>query len=279
MDLITSLDKPNAGPPTVIHAAPGRSGTMSMAAAYQILGLRTYHSQFQDNLVNFRQYALLEEAAEAKYPWIPGARPRAPFTKADWDELFGDFDVVTENGANYVEELLAAYPGAKVVVTERDFDSWWRSYEKQCVGKLWDMPGVEIVAYLMALLTGYRGFQAMQKQLLGVFGAHNADEIRRNAKGYHKAYYEHVRRIVPPEQRLEYKLGDGWAPLCEFLGKEIPDVDFPRINEGGQHDARMAALMNKLSAMAWQTLRPWVVGFSATGAVALGIYLSGVVSV
>lgn len=245
-----------------------------MAAAYQILGLRTYHSQFVDNMSNFRQYALLEEAAEAKYPWVPNARPRAPFTKADWDELFGDFDVITENGANYVEELLEAYPDARVVVTERDYDSWWRSYEKQCVDKLWGVSGIDTIAAVMAVLTGYRGVQAMQKQLLGIFGARTGDEIKKNARTYHREYYEHVRRIVPPERRLEYKLGDGWGPLCEFLGMEVPDVPFPRINEGKQHDDRVAVLEKKLYAMAWKTIRPWIFGAGAVGAVTVGIYLT-----
>lgn len=269
---MTSLDKPGAGPPTVIHAAPGRSGTMSMAAAYQILGLRTYHSQFADNLTNFRQYALLEEAAEAAHPWVPGARPRAPFTRADWDELFGDFDVVTENGACYMAELVAAYPDALVVVTERDFDPWWASYERQCVDKLWGTPGLTIIAAVMAALTGYRGVQAMSKQLLGCFGARDADELRRNAREYHRTYYADVRRLVPPERRLEYRLGDGWAPLCEFLGKEVPDVPFPRVNEAGQHDERLAELHKKLFSQAWRTLQPWVLGGGALAVVAAGVY-------
>lgn len=25
---------------------------------------------------------------------------------------------------------------------------------------------------------------------------------------------------------------DGWRPLCEFLGKEVPTKPFPRVNEG-----------------------------------------------
>jgi hypothetical protein len=93
------------------------------------------------------------------------------------------------------------------------------SYERQCVDKLWGQTGLDIIAAIMAALTGYRGVQTIQKQLLGIFGARDGHEIRENAKAYHQGYYEHVRRIVPPERRLEYKLGDGWGPPCEFLGK------------------------------------------------------------
>ncbi len=37
---------------------------------------------------------------------------------------------------------------------------------------------------------------------------------------------------MPPERRLEYSLEQGWAPLCEFLGVEVPvGRSFPRVND------------------------------------------------
>lgn len=49
-----------------------------------------------------------------------------------------------------------------------------------------------------------------------------------------KHYLEHnelVRKVCPPERLLEFKLGTGWQPLCEFLGKDIPDTPYPNIND------------------------------------------------
>ena len=40
-----------------------------------------------------------------------------------------------------------------------------------------------------------------------------------------------VRSVVPPEKLLEMELGDGWAPLCGFLGVPVPDEPFPRVND------------------------------------------------
>jgi hypothetical protein len=37
--------------------------------------------------------------------------------------------------------------------------------------------------------------------------------------------------LVPKERLLNYKLGSGWQDLCDFLGKEVPDEPFPRLNE------------------------------------------------
>lgn len=55
--------------------------------------------------------------------------------------------------------------------------------------------------------------------------------MRAKAKEKHWEHYEVVRRIVPRERLLEYKLGSGWEPLCNFLGKEVPDVEFPKVND------------------------------------------------
>ncbi|KAI0593601.1 hypothetical protein F4775DRAFT_494038 [Biscogniauxia sp. FL1348] len=42
-----------------------------------------------------------------------------------------------------------------------------------------------------------------------------------------------VRGAVPPERLLEWTVEDGWEPLCEFLGKEVPEEPFPHANATG----------------------------------------------
>lgn len=39
-----------------------------------------------------------------------------------------------------------------------------------------------------------------------------------------------IRGLVPKERLLEWYVEDGWEPLCEFLGKPVPDMKFPRAN-------------------------------------------------
>jgi hypothetical protein len=51
-----------------------------------------------------------------------------------------------------------------------------------------------------------------------------------------KGYLEHnkiVRRLARENGRefLEFNVKEGWGPLCEFLGVEVPDVAFPRVND------------------------------------------------
>lgn len=40
-----------------------------------------------------------------------------------------------------------------------------------------------------------------------------------------------VRRIAPPERFLEFKAEDGWEPHYAFLGKEVPESEYPRIDD------------------------------------------------
>lgn len=51
-----------------------------------------------------------------------------------------------------------------------------------------------------------------------------------------KVYEEHnelVRKLAVDEKRefLEFRLGDDWEPLCQFLGKDVPEVIFPHVND------------------------------------------------
>jgi hypothetical protein len=39
-----------------------------------------------------------------------------------------------------------------------------------------------------------------------------------------------IRGLVPKDRLLEWTVHDGWAPLCEFLGKPIPEEPFPHVN-------------------------------------------------
>jgi hypothetical protein len=39
-----------------------------------------------------------------------------------------------------------------------------------------------------------------------------------------------IRGLVPQDRLLEWCVEDGWAPLCKFLDKPVPDIEFPHAN-------------------------------------------------
>jgi hypothetical protein len=39
-----------------------------------------------------------------------------------------------------------------------------------------------------------------------------------------------IRGLVPKDRLLEWSAEAGWEPLCQFLGKELPDQPFPNVN-------------------------------------------------
>lgn len=57
-------------------------------------------------------------------------------------------------------------------------------------------------------------------------------DFEKNGKRRYKEYYEEIRSIVPKDRLLEYKMGEGWKPLCDFLEVPVPEgKKFPRTND------------------------------------------------
>ena len=59
-----------------------------------------------------------------------------------------------------------------------------------------------------------------------------------NAISAFNAHNDEVRRQVPPERLLDYEVGQGWEPLCSFLGLPVPATPFPRVNNADDFAAR-----------------------------------------
>lgn len=259
---------PNTPGLTVINAGLFKTGTASMAEAYRILGLRPHHGLDLMDLPE--HWAVLERAAEATWPDAPGVRhpqqQQQLLTRADWDAIFGPYDAVTDVASLFAEQLYAAYPEAKVVIVKRDVEKWLTSFDSQIVAPVWSPLGT-FLQHGMCRLLGIRAIDAVKKMCYGFFCATSADEIRRNARGGYERYYDRIREVVPEENRLEYKLGDGWAPLCAFLGKEVPDVEFPRLNGKDEHTAKQQEQVYDIYRKTGKLLAPFA-GAAAVGGVA-----------
>ena len=54
-------------------------------------------------------------------------------------------------------------------------------------------------------------------------------------------HYSEIRNLAQQREAkiLEFRLGDEWGPLCEFLEVDVPDHPYPRENEGGNWILKM----------------------------------------
>ena len=65
----------------------------------------------------------------------------------------------------------------------------------------------------------------------------------------YEKHNEQGRRTVPPDQLLEFNVKQGWSPLCEFLGKDVPEEPFPNVNESA--DIEFASKVMVAISYAW----------------------------
>ncbi|KAJ7161892.1 P-loop containing nucleoside triphosphate hydrolase protein [Mycena crocata] len=200
-----------------------RTGTASMRKALETLGYNDTH-HMQAVLVNPLEVDMWTEAVKAKFSGVG-----KPYGREEWDELLGHCQAVTDLPAiMFSEELIAAYPDAKVILTNRDPEKWWKSYS-EALQPIWRSRKVAFAAWLDPEHLG-KVF-AFSRLTVSTFlgSATNAD--KEDAKRRMVAHYEKVRKLVPKERLLEYEVGGGWNPLCAFLGNEVPDTEFPRVND------------------------------------------------
>ena len=252
--------------PIILGLGLLRTGTSSLQVALQQLGYKTYHGL--DSMDTPIDWNFWERAAEATWPDIaaPNKRPPPkPFTRTDWDEFLGAFDAATDVASLFAPQLLAAYPDAKVILTTREVNKWLPSMTSQVIRPLFK-PFINWVYEGLAFLVGNRAGVACRKLMAGFFGATTLDTILAAAPRVYEEHYTRVHALVPPERLLIFQTGkDGWGPLCEFLGKDIPEGDFPRVNDTAAHNARTQAKLREAIRDAATLLAPYVLGLVSLG--------------
>ena len=130
----------------------------------------------------------------------------------------------------FSEELIALYPDAKVVLTNKDPDKFWKSWKNSAL-YAHDYPWwVKVTRALnLAGRTAETKRAAVTKRILD--HQYNNDwQSERTVKRVFQEHYDNVRKWVPKERLLEYRVEEGWNPLCDFLGEAVPDERFPKGN-------------------------------------------------
>ncbi|KAK1676268.1 hypothetical protein BDP55DRAFT_662157 [Colletotrichum godetiae] len=256
----------DAGPPKVFAVGMLRTGTYSLAAALSELGFKhVFHGL--NSRTKPTHWAFFERAAITTWPEVnaKGQSAPTPFSREDWDELFGPYDAVTDLSCFWALQLIDAYPEAKIILTERDFDKWFPSFDSQVIQPLFG-PWVDLFLKGVGIVIGNRAGFAMQKTLSGFFGgARTIEELHRRAPEVFREHSERIKAHVAPERLLVYRVGeDGWEPLCEFLGKEVPKGKaFPTINDKASHTESDRVIRRTAWIQAARTIAPYSVAITA----------------
>ena len=205
----------------VLGAGFGRTGTHSLKSALEQLGMGPCH----------HMYEVRKRPAQVD-AWLAIARGEI----IDWDDVFDGFCSQADwPGSFYWRELAAHFPNAKVILTDRSPESWYRSISKTIlpateIGRKVDDDPVNRRAsqliYELALVRLFEGRLADREFAIQKFLNHRAEVIQ----------------TIPKERLLVFGLGDGWEPLCEFLGCEVPNTPFPNSNSTSQFIARKSYL-------------------------------------
>ncbi len=196
----------------VIGSGLGRTGTKSLQTALNMLGLGPCHHMVE-----------VFAHPESRDLWVEAGAGRP-----DWDAIFADYaSAVDYPAAGFWRELAAYYPDAKVIHTQRDPDKWFESTQATIFA-----PG--------SMAEGADGPMApFVRAFLGDLIPHLHD--RAYMVDYFLRHTEAVKAAIPAERLLIYQAGDGWGPLCAFLGLPIPDEPYPSENDRAEFIARQAA--------------------------------------
>ncbi|WP_181804976.1 sulfotransferase family protein [Streptomyces shenzhenensis] len=196
----------------VIGAGFGRTGTLSVKAALETLGFGPcYHM------------VTAFERPDHLRAWRAAHEGRA----VDWEALFTGFGSTMDWPAcTFWEQLLDACPQAKVVLTVRDPERWYESFRETLV-PLW---GTDAAAHDRPS-PEFREYLALVRRIgTDTFGGRLDD--REHVVAAYAAHNRRVREKAPADRLLVYEVGQGWQPLCAFLGVDVPDgVAFPRLND------------------------------------------------
>ncbi|HXZ67916.1 MAG TPA: sulfotransferase [Alphaproteobacteria bacterium] len=195
-------------PLEVIGAGMGRTGTTSLKVALEQLGFGPCHH--------------MSELFANPASWQHFTRAYAG-EKIDWEEAFKGYRSCTDDpGASFACALADRYPNAKVILTVREPEAWWKSARGSALSE-------DMIAFMNNAPPPLAPIMLMITAM-GWDPRVPGKQDRALQIAWYRKHNEEVRRHVASERLLIYQVSEGWEPLCKFLGVPIPKDPFPRLN-------------------------------------------------
>ena len=193
----------------VLDVGAPRTGTQSMYSAMRILGLNPLHTGLD----------LKIRPALCNYL----------FGNGSLDDALGIFDAfdgaMDEPVMLMYEEVMAAFPEAKFLLTISAPESWFKTY-------------VDLITTSHIETTGYPKPAAECTAMASwgcIFDGSSTEAQKHTCLQNYERHIQRVQDMIPPQRLLVYNWSDGWTPLCHFLGLPIPEEDFPHDDFAIEH--------------------------------------------
>lgn len=214
-----------------------KTGTKSLTKALKILGFSVYDAH--DNLLYHLDHWLdiLENRIQ------PNAK-----------QLYDNIDAVVGTPIPlFFEEILEAYSDAKVVLTIGDEEEWILSLVEHMklnspfLCARW--PFSQLVGPTLS-----KARRVIPAYTYAMFGSINPSSTNVFRKRY-RTHNSYVKSVVSDEKLLLFNVNQGWEPLCDFLGRDVPPCPFPHENKKGAYMSKSlqeTKLSQKMDQECWR---------------------------
>jgi len=192
----------------VIGAGFGRTGTHSLKIALEMLGFAPcYH------MVEVFTHPGHSEM------WEAAARGE----KVDWEWLIGTYKAAVDwPSAYFWRELWKMNPDAKIILTERPAEAWYKSFSSTIL-EFMQRGDAGITDPILLAQRKMGRFLLNETLFAGHFEKDHVIDV-------YKKSNDAVRREVPKDKLLVFDAPEGWGPLCAFLGVPVPETAYPLTN-------------------------------------------------
>jgi hypothetical protein len=224
---------------TLLEAGLPRTGTASLKLALEHLGIGPCH-HLADPPNQYDRLRLTADLLNTRDTQI---------RRQKLAELFDGCEAILEQPVcACLPDLLRMYPEAKVILTERSSARLWLESWQGSISytRHWSW---RYAGYLMpaAVSTNdiYRAWTRISALRFGI-----QDDVTEELYHAHSAW---VKSHVAPENLLLYRVEMGYAPLCKFLGREMPEGKmFPRSHRSDRETFQLYKwLCMTCGAIAW----------------------------
>lgn len=194
---------------SVIGAGFGRTGTHTLNLALEMLGFGPCHHMEDVN------------RSEAQKQLFRAAGRGEP---VDWDVVYEGYkSAVDWPTAYFWRELAEHFPAAKVILTVRNSEDWYKSARATIFHTMG--AAADPASFGRAVIADkvFSGRVDDETHAIEVLEMHNAEVIE----------------TIAPERLLVYNVADGWPRLCSFLEVPVPADPFPHSNTTDEFRRRM----------------------------------------